>query len=144
MIATVRRTAMKRTRRAILQVLAGMAASNLGADAQARDAGFLPPRTPDDLATLFDDRQAAALIGQTYLAQAGFPRPNLERLQSELMAALQWNNTGPGGDRRAVMQARLRDRISQDFTDCRVVMVDGWMLSQAELQVCAIAYLSPV
>lgn len=135
---------MKRTRRAILQVLAGMAASNLGADAQARDAGFLPPRTPDDLATLFDDRQAAALIGQTYLAQAGFPRPNLERLQSELMAALQWNNTGPGGDRRAVMQARLRDRISQDFTDCRVVMVDGWMLSQAELQVCAIAYLSPV
>lgn len=135
---------MKRTRRAILQVLAGMAASNLGADAQARDAGFLPPKTPADLATLFDDRQAAALIGQTYLAQAGFPRPNLERLQSELMAALQWNNTGPGGDRRAVMQARLRDRISQDFTDCRVVMVDGWMLSQAELQVCAIAYLSPV
>lgn len=135
---------MKRTRRAILQVLAGMAASNLGADAQARDAGFLPLRTPDDLATLFDDRQAAALIGQTYLAQAGFPRPNLERLQSELMAALQWNNTGPGGDRRAVMQARLRDRISQDFTDGRVVMVDGWMLSQAELQVCAIAYLSPV
>ena len=139
---------MKRTRRAILQAVAGLAAAGAGAGAGAgaltRNAGSLTPKTPDDLATLFADRQAAEVIGQTYLAQAGFPLPNLERLQSELAAALQWNNTGPGGDQRAVMQARLRDRISQDFTDGRVVMVDGWMLSQAELQVCAIAYLSPV
>ena len=34
-----------------------------------------------------------------------------------------------------------RDRIRADFTDGRVVVLDGWILSQFEVRLCALVYL---
>ena len=70
------------------------------------------------------------------------PRPTLSTLSAQVTRALQLDDADPGRHDRATLRARLRSRISQDFAEGKVTVVDGWMLSLVEAQACAIAHLS--
>ena len=39
------------------------------------------------------------------------------------------------------LRSWVRDRIRADFTDGRVVILDGWILSQFEVRLCALIHL---
>ena len=41
--------------------------------------------------------------------------------------------------RKGLLQS-LHERISQDFAEERIVIVDGWILSQTEARLCVLAF----
>jgi hypothetical protein len=120
------------TRRRLMQLAgAALAASASG-----------PPVTgvadQQDMVHLFAEPEAATAIGRAYLATQ--PAQTLEALRIALMAALQRNASTPPSQAR--LAARFRAHVRRDFGAARVVLVDGWMLSQIEAQACATVYLN--
>jgi hypothetical protein len=78
------------------------------------------------------DRDAARSVGKRYLAT----RPG-ERDERTLLRLLR-----PLGDpevlARDELGTRVRRAVRDDFTDGRVVLVDGWYLSETEARLCAL------
>ena len=93
----------------------------------------------NDLSALFFDQKAAAAIGRAYLSGLSEHGLNLSALQDGLIDMLQ-DPANPEWQ-RAALQTRFRHRIQQDFAAGRVVMVDGWVISQVEAQACAVECL---
>ncbi|MFO1068597.1 MAG: hypothetical protein U1E14_08745 [Geminicoccaceae bacterium] len=94
-------------------------------------AGAATPAASDPLAILAD-REAAARIGRAYLATVGDTAADPASLRRQLAAVL-----SPAG--REVMRARLADAIRADFAASRTRLVDGWLLSETECRLCALA-----
>jgi hypothetical protein len=92
------------------------------------------------LVALFEHLQSAGAIGEAYLDQRRPPEP-ASRIAADIMRAL------PNGRAtlRAVGDDELREllsrRIQADFGEGRVVSVRGWMLSETEANLYALAAL---
>ena len=86
------------------------------------------------LADLIDDREAAATVGHAYL----FEHPG-ERQTETLLALL---GDGNSQDLRGKDLATwLRRRQIDDFAAGHTVELNGWILSETEARLCALAAL---
>jgi len=101
-----------------------------------------PGLKENELVRLLADPQGAGMIGRVYLAGSISSRPTLAGLRTCVMRGLHLDDAALRREDGALLRDRLRSRITQDFADGNVAIVDGWMLSLVEAQICAIAYLS--
>ena len=93
---------------------------------------------PHPLLSTFSDPRSAAFIGKAYL-EGRHTEAHAWELAKGLEEALKLypNDSRQPDALRAAMQARQRD----DFANGRTVNVAGWMLSQTEARLCALAFL---
>jgi len=120
------------SRRALLLA----AAAGLGGGAWL----LLSPRTNapsagrDALLAPFSDPGAVGELGSSVLAAV--PRwRDASRLRAELEPELRWDEAG--------FEDRLVARVREDFAAGRVESVDGWLLSETEAKLYALAELLP-
>jgi hypothetical protein len=92
-----------------------------------------------ELLSLFSSLDSAKFIGKAYLKTA---KQTFDRHQ--FLAELCTNCQQNGGSAQNTEQVRswLRSRQQQDFAEGRIVELDGWMLSETEVKLCALAALS--
>jgi hypothetical protein len=118
------------TRRRLLGLLAAAGIGAVGwrlADESGADS-------PEGrLAAVLGDQDAARSVGRRYLAT----HPG-EADEQALLRLL-----GPLGDpdvlAREQLTVRVRRAVRDDFAGGRVVLVDGWYLSETEARLCALA-----
>lgn len=115
-------------RRGVLAGLVGVFAS--GACATATEAGGSVAAAA---AHAFRDLRAARRLGKTFaLALVGTPRGALtvSALESSLQSRLGWP---AGGASPSAFAMALRHRCQADFLAGRCVSIDGWVLSESEV-----------
>jgi hypothetical protein len=99
-------------------------------------------RTAQRLLELVQDRPDARLLGKAYVwSYAGArrrPPTSVELVNGILPRALRTRSVVE--DRRELRRA-VRARMEEDFSRARVVSVAGWMLSETEARLCALAWL---
>ncbi len=92
----------------------------------------------DNLAQVLSNRTSVVRVGAAYLGTApedADPSIMIERMRRHGDALVRALETGsPGQVRRLV----ARD-VREDFAQARIVKVDGWLLSQTEARLCALA-----
>ena len=85
-----------------------------------------------DLVGLFADPARARRLGSAYLKGLG------EQPTAAALGALVWRDIPGGGTLRTEVAALIR----RDFAEERLACVEGWLLSQTEARLCALAALS--
>jgi hypothetical protein len=101
----------------------------------AASAPALLPHSRDslhDIAALFRHPESARRIGERLLARDAAPLDQAASLRVKLTAA----------DGRAARRSALRQQAAQDYARGNVVLVDGWVLSRTEAQLCALVALT--
>jgi hypothetical protein len=89
------------------------------------------------LRSMIADLQSARRVGQAYLATTP-EEADRDRLLAQLYPRLE-----PGADRSAAAwRESYMARCRQDFAEGRTVRIDGWVLSQTEARLCALATLA--
>ena len=94
----------------------------------------------EEVASLFRERESAIALGRFYLglrpeeasrevllSRLGLSEPDVSELTRDAV--------------RTEVHARLARRHRDDFRRSRVVTVDGWVLSETELRLCALVWL---
>ena len=104
-------------------------------------AGFMgrggAAATARALTACFRDPASPRAVGRAYLAavpEEASVQGLVRRLIGEASAV---SAPLPLTDRDA-LRAAMRSRIRRDFAEGRIVMVDGWFLSQTEARLCAL------
>ena len=114
------------------RLLALAAAAGIGAAAWRLADDGVADSPEARLAAVLGDRDAARSVGERYLAG----RPG-ERDEQALLRLLR-----PLGDpellARDELGTRVRRAVREDFAQGRVVLVDGWYLSETEARLCAL------
>ena len=130
-------------RRDVLVSLAGMLAGVM-LPSLGPAAGEVPnSQTVDLLKILVPDLAAAGRLGRVYLA-AHPAELDLERLVDEVLRPMRL----PGGadaidsPPAAVLIARVRRVVIDDYLAGRIVNIDGWVLSITEARLYALAALA--
>jgi hypothetical protein len=89
------------------------------------------------LANLLSEVDSARVVGREYLRHHPDER-DPEHVQHDLTVAL-------GGRLEAfdpaALRERVRRRVRQDFAENQITLVDGWILSNTEVRLCALAAL---
>jgi len=114
-----------------------------GAWAAAANAVHGPHReAADTLLELLSCRESAASIGRQYLAQ--YPAEvDADGLLGEFLAAAPDVQAAmEAGDAAAVRQA-VFSRYRDDYSASRTVSIDGWLFSETEARICALAAMCP-
>lgn len=64
--------------------------------------------------------------------------------REELVAGLNEDLAAGEGSERGFwsLAGRLRERVREEFREGRLVIVEGWMLTETEARLCALVYLS--
>ena len=133
----------KYTRRAFFVAAGGAAAMGLGLLSTRAVCGGLtkPKKLADQLLEILPHEQAKVLGRRLVPQHAGWT--DKDRLMAELLGDILPNsladNDAPGD-----LAELLKQRCREDFTVCRVVTMDGWVLSRTEAQLCALHALSDV
>ena len=96
----------------------------------ANDVGF-------DLSDLFSNPRSAEAIGSRYLAQ--YPH---KRDPDALIAELDLPSPESGRHDRASLKSRINVSQRRDFAMGNTVIVDKWILSRTEANLCALIALS--
>ncbi|MBA2665908.1 MAG: twin-arginine translocation signal domain-containing protein [Trueperaceae bacterium] len=79
--------------------------------------------------------ESAAAIGEHVDGGASDEALVLRRLKGKLIAA----PTDSGADGYEALRARLDAHVREDFTADRVVLLDGWLLSETSIDLCLLA-----
>jgi hypothetical protein len=87
-----------------------------------------------DLAALFRHPESARRVGEHLLARDTAPFVRSVALESGLDL--------PAMDGRMARLSALRQQAMQDYAAGDVVLVDGWVLSRTEAQLCALVALA--
>jgi hypothetical protein len=99
------------------------------------------PELADELGAFFSDSKSARQLGRACLA--AFPDENDARILVERLAGAdlaRWNALA--AEARSELAAAVRSRHRDDFASGRVVRVRGWVLSETEARLCALAALA--
>ncbi len=130
-------------RRLFLRLVVGLSA--LGLIRPARAWATLVERTaPEPLASKLANaviqKDSAAVVGREYLRRV----PE----EADVHRLVDWICAFHGGEREDLLEAgqqelreRLRDQQRQDFENGRIVKLQGWILSETEVRLCALAAL---
>ena len=88
-----------------------------------------------------DHIDIASEIGAMYIEQA----PDLQSATYGPVPPLLLNKLALTISKKdlGALSARLREQVNQDFISENVVIVDGWMLSNTEATLCALASVAP-
>jgi len=84
---------------------------------------------------------SAAAVGRAYLASHP-AAADRDGLAARLDQAVRCQNCDPARARTDQLRAALAGQIRADFAAARVVMVEGWVLSESEARLCGLAALS--
>jgi hypothetical protein len=117
------------TRRLLLLLLA---ASGGGGAAASRGRGAMAAAPARALLELFDRPARVQALGRAYLA--GLQRPP----SAAALARAIWQELDGAGP----LRARVADLVRRDFAAGRVASANGWLLSQTEARLCALAVLA--
>jgi len=124
------------TRRKVLgyfaSLLAGIPVLSLAAVGRAE--ALAPLGWLEKCAGLSPSFDRAAPIGRRYLAMTP-----AERNPTVLASRIAERVSGSGAD----FPAAVTSAVSRDFESGDVVMIDGWMLSRTEAQICGLAAMRP-
>lgn len=126
------------TRRLLLGS-AGLAALGGAAYGASRFACSFVPRNHPDFFSLLDlapDDEAGRRVGRLALAAADGPSPDLSRLAASL-AERPLTRAALGESCPTTRANLVKDQCALDFAQGRIVVVDGWLLSQTEAELCA-------
>jgi hypothetical protein len=93
------------------------------------------------LLALLGRPDSAAVVGRAYLASHP-AEADRDRLAVRLDQAVRCQGCDPARARTGQLRAALAGQIRADFAAARVVMVDGWVLSETEARLCGLAALS--
>jgi hypothetical protein len=107
-------------------LLLSRGAASLAAPAEPRAAAA------DALIESFVNRTSAAAVGRSYLG--------LRPAEADLEALIKLIGLDAGKD-RTFLKSSVRARVRDDFEHGRVVALDGAVLSETELRLCALAAL---
>jgi len=109
----------------------------LPTSALARSAGNLSPSLATLLGQFFSNKESARVVGQRYL---GFTpnEANLERLMAMIFHSKENYARFANADAEQ-LRAMLSDQQRADFAHGRTIMIDGWILSETEVRLCALA-----
>lgn len=133
------RPASPPTRRALLRLASGL---GLLAALPATPLAATPdgPGLAQRLAGIFRHRDSAARIGARYLAQHP-GEADIGRLVSRILPDPDQRRQAERSDPPDV-HGLLRQRIAADFATARTACVEGWILSETEARLMALAHLS--
>ena len=112
---------------------------------QAQGAFLVPRSDIRDFISNFGDFESAAAIGKVALRQ--FPQlRNEEQLASDLQAAIYKSVRHPSvGSVSRIEPPELRRYLTAavvgDFENGRIMNVDGWLLAETEVRLCALVAL---
>ena len=95
----------------------------------------------DRLLKVFSHRESAAVVGRRYLKITPFVA-DVYLLTTEIAQGTQLGIVELGTLRSTELMSLLREKIRRDFRNQKISVVDGWLLSVTEVQLCALA--SPV
>lgn len=129
------------SRRAVLGLLASTAlpwrakASSIWS-ASRIDVSCLAQR----LLKVFRHRESAAVVGRRYLKITPSVA-DVYLLTTEIAQGTQLGIVEPGTLRSTELMPLLQEKIHRDFRNQKIVVVDGWLLSVTEAQLCALASL---
>ena len=126
------------SRRDIFRQLAGSGLMMaLPASALARVIGDVSLPLASRLAQFFHNEESARVIGRRYLELSpSEARP--ERLMA-LICRCEENHTRLARADAGQLRTLLQDQQRADFTHGRTTTVDGWILSETEVRLCALA-----
>lgn len=110
---------------------------SLPTSALARPAGDIPAPLISRLGRFFSNRESARLIGQRYLELTP-SEANPERLMA-LICHSDENYTRLELADNEQLRAMLQDQQRADFALGRTITIDGWVLSETEVRLCAVA-----
>ncbi len=83
--------------------------------------------------------EKAREIGAMYLRQTGSGvLPSFEQLTLDLMKTLQLNPDALSSKILRTIRSRLSKQVRQDFAEENIIILQGWMLSETELKLCAL------
>jgi hypothetical protein len=122
---------MMQDRRRFCRTALGMVALGVAAATPA----LLPPQWRDglhDLALLFRHPESARRIGEHLLARGAAPLDHTAPLGLDLAAI----------EGREARRSVLRQQATRDYAAGDVVLVDGWVLSRTEAQLCTLVSLT--
>jgi len=127
--ACTRRTFLVRTSSGI----AGLLATSLaGAGAEVS-----LPRLAQTLAAIFREPREAGAIGRAYLESLDAP-PAWPDLCTDLLGAFAGSAQLPSDEE---LLNHLNERARHDFSEGRTFVVDGWVLSRTEAEICGLVHL---
>ncbi len=96
-----------------------------------------PVEQTEAMLSLLEDRDAAAKLGASWIAQAHMePGEILENLQQRL----RWSQDADA----TTFRHNLENAVGDDFRRGAVVKVEGWQLAQTQIELCALAYFAEV
>lgn len=124
-------------RNMLRQLTCGGLMMALPASALARPAGDVSPPLASRLGRLFSNGESARVIGQRYLDLAP-GEANLERLMA-LICHSEENYARLAHTDTEQLRAMLLGQQRADFARGRTIMIDGWILSETEVRLCAVA-----
>lgn len=131
----------KYSRRDILrQFTCGGLLVSLPASVLAQPAGNLSPTLVSRLSRFYSNRESARVIGRRYLDLA----PS-EAAPEHLMALICRSRENSARLARAntgQLREFLLDQQRTDFARGRTVTIDGWVLSETEVRLCALAAIA--
>lgn len=134
------RAAKRLSRRAILALLgaSGVAAVRFGGSAAAGEKALAagPVRR---LLRSFDRSGSGVAVGRRYLA-CHPEEAETGRLLAKLDGGLR-RAAGRPASSQASLRRLIRIAVAQDFGAGRMIPVDGWMLAETEVRLCALAAL---
>jgi len=131
------------TRRNFLRALGFLSAFSLPGPARALakpGESRVPGPLGSKLAKFFINRESATIVGREYLRRA--PREADVRLLVDLICS---SEKGRRAELAKADMEKLRELLlqqqRQDFEEGRIVNVQGWILSETEARLCAVAAL---
>jgi hypothetical protein len=130
---------MARITRRLLLGSAGLAALGGAAYGVSRIACSFVPRNHPDFFSLLDlapDDEAARRIGRLALAAADGPPGDLVGL-AEALAGRSLTRAALAESCPTTRAGLVKDQCALDFAEGRVVVLDGWLLSRTEAELCA-------
>ena len=124
-------------RNMLRQLTCGGLMMALPASALARPAGDVSLPLAARLSRLFSNGESARVIGQRYLDLTP-GEANLDRLMV-LICRCEENYARLARADSEQLLAILQEQQRLDFAHARTVAIDGWILSETEVRLCAVA-----
>lgn len=94
------------------------------------------------LSNFLDHPDLAKSAGQGLLeAEGGVENASLERMIDNVLLALDLSRDRLEAETRDGLLNRLHASVRSDFIEEHIVLINGWVLSRTEAQLCALLYL---
>lgn len=136
---------MKITKRRFLLTLTGIVFGGLHLNWEKRTLSFFTMEDPIIEFNPFSNERSAVELGKSYVK--GLGRTRLSDLSGAIHDSLMRKRRDSAGimpvpvDPSEKLSDQIAGIIRADFSEGRLVCVEGWLLSESEARLCAIAYL---